>query len=101
MTLRTLLAKLLERENAPVALDWINVRCDDYPWRHLVAAGERGELTVARVGRKLLVRRPDLDRWLESRAIRRRASPSSLPEALPVDRVGHLLEAAGYSRKAR
>lgn len=90
MTLR----ELLECLSPQPEHEWINVRTDDLPWRQLVAAAERGEVTVSRVGRKLMMRRRDLDRWLEAQAIEAPA-----PKAKPVpesSKVAHLLRAKGY-----
>jgi hypothetical protein len=100
LTLRALLKRLLGERAHPSDLGWVNVRVDDCPWRHLVAAAERGEVVVARVGRKLLMRRPDLDAWLESQRIEPRAAAEPR-EPLPPqpDRVAHVLAAHGYSRR--
>jgi hypothetical protein len=97
MTLRALLERVLQEpaRSESDAREWINVRTDDWPWRRIVAAAERGELVVARVGRKLIVRREDLGRWLEAQRIPARTQTS---QAQPPSRVAHLLDAAGYRR---
>lgn len=64
MSLRDFLAALVE--NRAVANDsgWINIRGDEYPWKRIVAAAERGECEVSRVGRRLMMQRSELTRWL-------------------------------------
>jgi hypothetical protein len=72
MTLREFLAALVEaRMTAPAndADEWIDIRGDRYPWRHIVDSAEQGECEVARVGRRLMMRRQELSRWLSSRRI--------------------------------
>jgi hypothetical protein len=82
--------------------EWINVRTKDWPWRHLVAAAERGEVTVSRIGRKLMMRRRDLDRWLESQRIPERAQRDVAPARTEQPSgVAHILEAHGYRKLAK
>lgn len=58
--------------------DWVNIRDDArYPWRHIVAAAERGECQVSRVGRKLLMQRAELDKFLSTRRIVPRREPEN------------------------
>lgn len=79
---------------------WIDVRNSQWPWRQLVSAAERGEVDLSRVGRKLLIRKNELDRWLatkriESHAAREKTAESSMDRSNNVD---HLLRAHGYAR---
>lgn len=95
LTLRTLLERLLAREQSNDG--WVNIRDERWPWRQLVAAAERGEVAVSRVGRKLMMRREDLDRWLDAHRIQPRQ-----PEPKPTPHDEHLnkmLEGAGFRRR--
>lgn len=71
MTLRELLAAVVQAHSVPAnnADEWIDIRNEKYPWRHIVDAAERGECEVARVGRRLLMQRRELSRWLSTRRI--------------------------------
>lgn len=95
LTLRALLERLLAAQRDDSG--WVNVRGDQWPWRQLVAAAERGECSISRVGRKLLMRREELDRWLALHAIRPRGEAKRATE--PANPVAHLLEDAGYRRR--
>lgn len=68
MTLRSLLERVLDRA-ASEDYEWVNIRDPRYPWRHIVAAAERGECKVSRVGRKLLMQRGELNKFLSTRLI--------------------------------
>ena len=46
-------------------------------WRALLEAGKRGELKISRAGRKPVVRRGEVDRWLASRRTPSRRLPVS------------------------
>lgn len=63
------LRQLVERLQTETPQDWVSIRSDLYPWRRIVAAAERGEYEVSRVGRKLLMRRAELDRFLAAHRI--------------------------------
>ena len=41
--------------------------CEKTVWNH---AAPRGSLPVVRIGSRLLFRRADIDRWIESRVVR-------------------------------
>ena len=41
--------------------------CEKSVWNH---AAPRGSLPVVRIGSRLLFRREDIDRWIESRVVR-------------------------------
>jgi hypothetical protein len=70
MTVRELLASLVARAGGPANDDdWINIRGEDYPWRRIVAAAERGECEVSRVGRRLMMQRSELAKFLAARRI--------------------------------
>ena len=95
LSLRELLRRLLTA-GSPADSEWINVRTDQLPWRQLVEAAERGEVVVSRVGRKLMMKRHDLDRWLEAQAIgRRRGTEKAQKPAHEAD-ISHLVQRAGY-----
>lgn len=96
MTLRELLHRLLDARS-PMESEWINVRTDQLPWRQLVAAAERGEVELSRAGRKLMMRRSELDRWLDSQRIGPSA-PATTTEAQPKPPgdVSHLLARLGF-----
>lgn len=104
LTVRSLL-ELLVAQKQPDA-EWVNVRSDEWPWRHIVAAAERGECAVSRVGRKLLMRREELDRWLALHAISARKpgdrsgdSSTSGGDSDDDNPVSHLLEETGFRRR--
>ena len=80
MTLHELLVALGQALGASAnnEEDWIDIRGQKYPWRHIVDAAERGECEVARVGRRLLMRRQELSRWLSTCRI---APPAQKPTA--------------------
>jgi hypothetical protein len=69
MTVRELLAALVARAGGSANDEWVNIRGEVYPWRRIVAAAERGECEVSRVGRRLMMRRDELDKWLAARRI--------------------------------
>lgn len=69
MTVRELLGALTERALPANDGDWINIRSDDYPWKRIVAAAERGECEVSRVGRRLMMQRSELAKFLAARRI--------------------------------
>lgn len=69
MTLRDLLAALVDGRDVANDSDWINIRSEAYPWRRIVAAAERGECEVSRVGRRLMMQRSELSKFLTARRI--------------------------------
>lgn len=64
LPLGELLGRLLAREQA--ATPWFDIRdpTSPVPYRVALAAAQRGELAVHRVGRRGLVRKEDLDAWI-------------------------------------
>jgi hypothetical protein len=98
MTLRELLTKLLEPPEAP-ADPWVDLRSEacPVPYRQALSAGQRGELALHKVGRRLLVRRSELDRWIETQRMQPTAAPEGKAE--PPSNVQHILEREGYRRK--
>lgn len=81
ITLRALLERILAPK--PANDDgWVNIRGERYPWKYIVASAELGECKVTRVGRKLMMRREELDRWLDARAIKPRGEEPVAPAAL-------------------
>jgi hypothetical protein len=102
LPLRELLALLLNAKTQPSNdAGWVNIRTDDLPWRQLVAAAERGEVLVSRVGRKLLMKRADLDGWLEKQAIGRPTETEKPGKSGNDADVDHLVQRAGYGGRAR
>lgn len=97
LTLRALLERLLAARDA--ANDgWVNVRDERWPWRQLVAAAERGEVSVSRVGHRLMMRRDELDRWLDAQRIQPRR-PAEEPVPPRDEHMSKLLEKAGFGRR--
>lgn len=62
--------------NAAPVDDWVDAADAPVPQRTIRDAVRRGELTGSRAGRRLLVRRSELDRWIETR----RAKPRKADE---------------------
>lgn len=105
LPVRVLLERLLDAQKPDA--EWVNVRDDLWPWRHMVAAAERGECAVSRVGRKLLVRREELNRWLATYKIpaRPRGGDSGDSSGKPggddgdSEHIERMLEDAGFRRR--
>lgn len=97
MTLRELFQRILDLRS-PTDSGWINVRTPQLPWRQLTAAAARGEVEVCRVGRMLMMRRAELDRWLQSQKIGPTASTSAVTTEQPkaTNDVSHLLTRLGF-----
>lgn len=95
MTMREFLMALFENRGANDD-DWINVRGDVYPWKRIVAAAARGECEVSRVGRRLMMQRSELSRWLarhriESRPKKVKPEPDAKPKGKYADVVERML----------
>lgn len=88
MTVREFLAALTERASPANDGDWINIRGDVYPWKRIVASAERGECQVSRVGRRLMMQRTELDRWLAVRRIGPKNGPKKIKPAEPAKSKG-------------
>ncbi len=108
VSLRELLARVVEAQAGTSDPDrWIDVRDPQQcpvPWRSVMDAARRGELEASRVGRQVLVRARELDRWLAAKRIDSRAREQAAPVAAPPpepSRVAHLLDRAGYVPRAR
>jgi hypothetical protein len=99
LTVRALLERLLAGAD-PAGGDggWVNVRDERWPWRQLVAAAERGEVSLSRVGHRLLMRRAELDRWLDGQRIRPRR-PAAEPTPPRDEHLTRLLEGAGFRKR--
>lgn len=99
LTLRALLERLLAERRDDSG--WVNVRGEPWPWRQLVAAAERGECSVSRSGHKLLMRREELERWLDTQRIQpRQAAPDTAEKPTPRnEHMAKLLENAGLRRR--
>ena len=93
MPLRAFLARLAAPSAAADPDPWVDIRSDRWPWRRIVDGAERGECVVARVGRRLLMRRSELDAWIERHRIVPRAAER---EAKPVpSRIAHMVPRGG------
>jgi hypothetical protein len=92
MTVRELLAMLVDRVGGSANDEWVNIRSEAYPWRRIVAAAERGECEVSRVGRRLMMQRSELSRWLARHRIGPR-SKKAKPDA-PKDEFNASLQRA-------
>lgn len=100
MSVRAFLECLVANQQRP-DVDWVNVRTQDLPWRQLVAAAERGEVQVSRVGRRLMMRREELDSWLAKHFIKQHRPGDSepVPQTDEDAHVMRLIERAGHRRK--
>lgn len=67
LTLRELLAMLVGPP-AEQRDEWVDPRSEACPVakRAVLDAGRRGELALRKVGRRVLVRRSELDRWIDA-----------------------------------
>jgi excisionase family DNA binding protein len=107
VSLRELLARVFDPRTAGSDPErWIDARDPDQcpvPWRNVLDAARRGELEASRVGRQVLVRARELDRWLTARRIESRVAepPVSTPAPPEPSRIAHLLDRAGYVPRAR
>jgi hypothetical protein len=103
MTLRELLAALAERLSTAesVAPDpWEDIQGTPLK-RRLVRAAARGEVQLHRIGRQLLIRRSERDRWIEKHAIsatKRRRERLAPAEGEFEPRVAQLI-GYGYSQQ--
>ena len=96
MTLRELFQRILD-VRASTESGWINVRTQQLPWRQLVAAAERGEVEVCRVGRKLMMRRNELDRWVALQKIGpAERTSTATSQSKPTNDVSHLIAKLGF-----
>lgn len=98
LTVRALLERLLAAQQHESS-GWVNIRDKQWPWRHLVAAAERGEVKVSRVGRKLMMRREELDSWLDAQRIQPRSREAAKPEPAGDEHLTRLLEGAGFRKR--
>lgn len=106
VSLRELLARVFDARTSADPDRWIDARDPQHcpvPWRHVLDAARRGELEASRVGRQVLVRARELDRWLTQKRIEARAmEPPAAHEPAPEpSRIAHLLERSGYRRSSR
>ncbi len=104
VSLRELLVRVLDvRAEGQDPERWVDIRDSQHcpvPWRNVLEAARRGELEASRVGRQVLVRARELDRWLTAKRIEARsADPAEVPvPASAPSRIAHLLDRAGYVR---
>ena len=74
---------------------WVDPKCcKEAAFRELLNAGKRGELALSKVGRRYLVRRSELDRWI---ALQRVNGDMRQPTAAGSS-VAHILEAHGFKK---
>ena len=98
LSLRELLARLLQRatQTANDADPWVDPRGDDCPvaYRRVLAAARAGELELCKVGRSLLVRRSELDAWIEAHRV---GPPRPRPARAPhkATKIAHILRKHG------
>ena len=101
MTVREFLEKLLAGHSVD-DIGWVNIRSPEWPWQSIVSAAERGEVRVSRVGRKLLMRRDELDKWLDAHCIPRKQKQRAEPkEDVPDDDMQRMLDKAGFGGRKR
>lgn len=101
-SLRDLLARVLDQRGPALDPDrWIDCRdaaqCP-VPWRLVVEAAQRGELEASRVGRNVVVRARELDRWLSTRRITPAAKAESTAAPAAPSRAELILERSGYRK---
>jgi len=96
LSVREFLTRLFSAHTQPRQSDWTNIRTAGLPWRHILDAAKRGECTVSPVGRKLFMRRADLDRWLESQALSRQPDRQTAKTSTNDEAVARMLAKSGY-----
>ncbi len=97
LTVRDLLASLVQTPSAADPDPWVDPRARDLH-RPLLAAAQRGEVALSKIGRKFLIRRSELDRWI---ALQRVPAETSEPQpTAAASPVAHILERAGYRKAA-
>lgn len=74
---------------------WIDSNSAPVPARAIRDAVRRGELRASRVAKRLLVRRSELDAWIEAHTVARQPAPAR-PATL-LDRLGRRAPAEGGS----
>jgi len=100
MTVRELLMTLTRLGGH--ADEWINIRDERYPYRRILRAIDSGEsVEVCRVGRRLLMRREELNRWIEAHRITRASKKEkkkrdATPETDEDRSIRRSLERQGY-----
>ena len=84
MTLNELINKLTADETSSpnATAGWVNISKDGFPWRQTVADAETGAAALSRVGRKLMAREAEIDRWLSTKQISeaRQREPAAPPQ---------------------
>ena len=98
LTLRDLLERLLADRRDADADPWVDLRKEGWPFRRIVAAAKRGECKVSRIGRRLLMRRSELDAWVDRHEIEVETEAASRE---PPEHIAHLLRREGYGPMRR
>jgi hypothetical protein len=100
LTLRDVLAQLLGSGASTELDNWIDPRSTacPAPYRTVLSAARAGDLVLCKVGRRLLIRRSELDRWISTQTIRAQPASDPIPAAAP-DGIAHILQAHGYAQK--
>ena len=98
MTVAEALKVLLDRSSVADDDPWIDPKSPEcpVPYRQILAAAQRGELMMFKVGRKLLVKKTDLDAWIERPEHRVGYESASAPSGSAADLV---LERNGWRKK--
>ena len=102
LTVRELLERVLGTGAAPAAEadPWIDAKEQQLvPHRELHAAAKRGELELFKSGRRYLVRRSALDRFI-ARPEHRVGAEAEPESAEPESNVAHILKANGFARRS-
>lgn len=101
LTLGELLERLLDARGDDGSLaGWVSIRDERWPWRRILAAAQRGECQVSKVGRQLLMRREELDRWLGLQSIRSKRNAADTTDAVG-DHIDAMLRSKGYRRRRK
>lgn len=87
LPLGELLRRLCESQGGGDTDPWLDV--EPALRRRVVAAAERGEVMVSRIGRRVLWRRSERDAFIERHRVQPRAAEPERPQ--PPSRIAHLV----------
>jgi hypothetical protein len=96
MSVAELIGLLASSRTAATADPWVDPKACDVAFREVLDAGRRGDCDLSKVGRRYLIRRSELDRWIATRRVKPEEKKTGPAE--PVSRVAHILEAYGYTK---